>query len=102
MYPISVTGIPFTLQYQIECKYPHHDASTHQNLQCIYSNEFRLLLSVSLVLDLVFSTLSVAISATLVVTLTFLALGALLHGRFGLFELGLELAALGPLLPCYS
>jgi hypothetical protein len=31
--------------------------------------------TVSLVLDLVFSTLSVAISATLVVTLTFLALG---------------------------
>jgi hypothetical protein len=36
MYPISVTGIPFTLQYQIECKYPHHDASTHQNLQYLF------------------------------------------------------------------
>jgi hypothetical protein len=52
--------------------------------------------TVSLVLDLVFSTLSVAISATLVL-LTFLALGRFCMAGFGLFELGLELAALGPL-----
>jgi hypothetical protein len=64
MYPISVTE--FHLLYSTRLNVNIRITTRARTRQCIYSNEFRLLLSVSLVLDLVFSTLSVAISATLV------------------------------------
>jgi hypothetical protein len=100
MYPISTTGIPFTLRFQIECKYQHHDVSKHQNWRYFIQTNFVFNFRSLRLPDSVFFNLSETTSATLVLFLLFLALVPFFFASqvLKLLELGLELVGLAPLI----